>query len=245
MNVVSTTSRNASLSGDSLESLFGGHGWLSDASTDLRTRLLAEARPLEYARGERVYALGDKAGGMYGVVSGGIGLEVSVRGHPVRMGHIIRSGFWFGEGPVMGGTERVMGTVAVQDSLLIHLPQPFLQRVMQQDGELRVQLGKLSLLSTRIAIWVTCDLLIPDAPRRIAAVLLRVTGVMDGVTPSHPDGFPLNQVLIGELANASRAHVNRVLSQLSKMGFITKRYNHLRIIDPQGLARFAYREDEA
>lgn len=243
MNDLSSRRLDSTLSAHSLENLFAGRGWLAEASLDLRTRLLAEARAIEYARGARVYALGDKAGGIYGVVSGGIGIEASARGHPVRMGHVLRPGFWFGEGPVIGGGERFLGAIAVEDSLVIHLPLPTLQQLMQRDAELQVMLARLSQISVQFAIWVACDLLIPEAPRRIAAVLLRVSGVLDGDKSSPPVSFPLNQMLLGELANASRVHVSRVLGKLAQMGLIAKRYNHLEILDAKGLARFAYDED--
>jgi CRP-like cAMP-binding protein len=243
MNDAPSRKGKATLSGHSLEALFGRRGWLSEASTDLRARLLFEARPIEFARGERVYAIGDPAGGVYGVVSGGIGIEASARGHPVRMGHIVRPGFWFGEGTVLGLTERLIGAVAVEDSLVIHLQYSVLKTLTKQDSELWILLGKLSQVNNRMAIWVSCDLLIPEAPRRIAAVLLRIAGLLDGVAPTYPEAFLLNQTLIGELANVSRPHVNRVLSQLTRMGLIVKHYNKLQIVDPQGLARFAYSED--
>lgn len=243
MNDLSSGRLDLPLSARSLENLFGGRGWLSGASLDLRTRLLAEARTLEYPRGARVYALGDKAGGIYGVVSGGIGIEVSARGHPVRMGHVVRPGFWFGEGPIIGGGERFLGAIAVEDSLVIHLTLPTLKQLIQSNTEMQILLARLSQNSVQFAMWVTCDLLIPEAPRRIAAVLLRVSGALDGDNLSHTGGFPLNQTLLGELANASRVHVSRVLGRLAQMGLIKKRYNHLEILDPQGLARFAYDED--
>lgn len=243
MNHLPSGSAPFCVSAHSLEALFGRHGWLSDASLELRTCLLAQARPIEYARGARIYALGDKAGGIYGVVSGGIGIEASARGHPVRMGHVVRPGFWFGEGPVIGGAERFLGAIAVENSLVIQLPLPFLQQLMKRNGELQFLLARLSQANVQMAIWTACDLLIPDAPRRIAAVLLRISGAQDGAGPADSRGFPINQVLIGELANASRAHVNRVLGQLARMGLVAKRYNHLLILDYKGLARFAYDED--
>ena len=57
-----------------------------------------------------------------------------------------------------------------------------------------------SILATR----VISDLLIPEAPQRIAAVLLRVTGAEDGVEPTHPDGFLITQANLGEMSNVSR-----------------------------------------
>jgi CRP/FNR family transcriptional regulator, cyclic AMP receptor protein len=228
---------------DSLEAVFSHRGWLSDAPPELRTWLLSQAHAVELAKGERLFARGDSPGGIYGVISGGIGLEASARGHPLRIGHIVRRGAWFGEGPVLLGAERYLGALAVEDSVVLHLPLVVLQTAMQHEPEMQGLLGKLSQSNTIVTAWVACDLLIPEAPRRIAAVLLRVTGVLDGVTPQNNHGFPLNQALIGELANASRVHVNRVLRQLTEMGFITKHYNHLNVIDPEGLSRFAYSED--
>lgn len=226
-----------------LEPLFWESDWLASASDRLRGRLLAAARPSYFRRGERIWAQGDEAGGIHGVVWGGIGVEASIQGHLVRMGHIMRRGAWFGEDLVLSGSDRGLGFIAVENSMTVNLPLPFLVSLMQQDEELQSALALLAVMNTRIAIWTTCDLLIPSASRRIAAVLLRVTGVRDNIKPVHPNGFPLNQVMVGELANASRAHVNRVLGELTRRRLIAKRYHHLQVIDPVGLSNFAYDED--
>jgi CRP/FNR family transcriptional regulator, cyclic AMP receptor protein len=243
MNVITTTRIRAPLSGLDLEAVFGRTGWLADASPQLRQRLLAGLRPVPLARGERLFAIGDGPGGIFGVVSGGIAVEGSVGAHQVRTGHILRAGAWLGFGPVMGADRRMLGFYAIERSQVVHLPLPFLQSVMQENDELRRMLGLLSHLGSKFILWTALDLLIPEAPRRIAAVLLRVTGALEGVEPDHPHGFLLNQTMIGELANASRAHVNRVLGQLVEIGLIAKRYHYLKVLDPQGLAHFAYHED--
>ena len=232
------------ISSEALEELFCRSGWLAEASPELRARLFSSACPLRYGKGERVFARGDNPGGMYGVISGGIGLEASARGHPLRLGHVVRRSGWFGEGPALAGAQRFLGAVAVEDSLLVHLPLALLEAAIEEDPDTRILLAKHAQTNTMVTVWVACDLLIPEAPRRIAAVLLRVTGVLDGVEPEHVHGFPLNQALIGELSNASRVHVNRVLRLLAQKGLITKHYNHLQIVDPAGLAAFAYGESE-
>lgn len=225
------------------DALFGGCGWLSEASCDLRAHLRGAARSITYARNERLFAAGDPVGGIYGVVSGGIGVEASGGGHAVRMSHVVRPGFWLGHGPALGADSRTLGFVAIEESEVALLPLPLLKKIMHQDDELRSLLGNLANMAAEIGKSAVSDLLIPDAPRRISAVLLRVTGALYGVTPSHPHGFPLTQTLIGELANASRSHVNRVLAQLSDLGLITKHYNFVKVIDPEGLARFAHHEE--
>jgi hypothetical protein len=63
--------------------------------------------------------------------------------------------------------------------------------------------------------------------RRVAPGLLRITGARDGIEPDNPHGFLLNQVL--------RLH--------EQMGWISKRYKYPKVIDPEGLSRFAQKED--
>ena len=74
----------------------------------------------------------------------------------------------------------------------------------------------LAHIGSEVTHWVALDLLIPQALRRIVTVLLRIIGALDGVEPDHTRGFLLNQVL----------------GQLGQSGFISKRYNHLKVIEP-------------
>ena len=200
-------------------------------------------RRMSLARGARLFSAGAPPGGIYGVVSGGIAVEGCTAWHPPRMGHVHREGHWFGHGPALNGGNRTMGFRALEDSALLHVPLTALRREMRADSEMARLVGQMADLGTSLASWVACDLLISSAPRRVAAVLLRVTGAHEGVTPSAPDGFLLTQSEIGEMANASRLHVNRVLGQFAENGWIAKSYKHLRLLDAPALMRFAYRED--
>lgn len=226
-----------------LEAVFCQRGWLSEAEPALRDNILGLSHIVCFARGARLFAQGDRAGGLFGVISGGIGLESSSKSHPMRLGHIVRAGYWFGEGPAVGLDQRTLGAIAVEDSKVAHVPLGALQAAAQTDGPVLKLLAALTVRNTLTAIWTVNDLLIPEAPRRIAAVLLRVTAVRDGVKPSHPDGFLLNQSVLAELSSASRAHVNRVLGLFEASGWILKRYNHLQILNQEALAEFAYSED--
>ena len=117
------------------------------------------------------------------------------------------------------------------------------QQLLRVDIGIARLLGVISEVNSNIAACTARELLIPDAPRRIAAVLLRVTGAHEGVEPSDARGFLLTQHDLGEMANASRHHVNRVLGELEARGWIAKSYNHVRLLDEPALAAFAYRED--
>jgi CRP/FNR family transcriptional regulator, cyclic AMP receptor protein len=115
---------------------------------------------------------------------------------------------------------------------------------MHDDPEIVRLLGQLANTGNELAIGVVCDLLIPTAPRRIAAVLLRVTGAHEGIEPTDPAGFYLTQSDISDLANASRIYVSRVLGKFAKAGWIATSYGHIRLVDIEALTTFAYSEGE-
>jgi CRP/FNR family cyclic AMP-dependent transcriptional regulator len=49
----------------------------------------------------------------------------------------------------------------------------------------------------------------------------------------------MRQAELGELSNVSRANVNRVLGEFLKKGWISRRYQRLRVLDAPALRAFA------
>jgi CRP/FNR family transcriptional regulator, cyclic AMP receptor protein len=195
-------------------------------------------------RGDRLFSAGALPGGVYGVITGGVGAEGMTQWHSPRLGHVVRPGHWFGHGPLLHGGHRTMGFFAIEDSTLLAVSLEELRKLMQADPEVARLVGQLGNMSADLAVSAICDLLIPQAPRRIAAVLIRVTGANEGVEPSNPMGFHLTQYDISEMASVSRLYVNRVLNQFVKAGWIAKSYGHLRLLDVKALGDFAYLGDD-
>jgi CRP-like cAMP-binding protein len=217
-------------------------GWLSRQPAAFRERFLVLGRRIELARGAPAFVTGDPPGGMFGVLSGGIGVEVGGRRLPPRLGHIHRTGAWFGIAPVLAGSARKMGFHAIEESACLYVPLPQLQRLVQADPDARVRLGELANDGMVMASEAARELLIHDAARRIVAVMLRVTGASEGVQPDDPRGFLLTQHQLAEMSNASRHSAWRALRTLAARGWIEKRYNHVRLVDVAALENFAYEE---
>lgn len=222
------------------EDVFARRGWLASASDVLRERILKGGRQMPLVRGQRLFSAGAPPGGIYGVISGGVGAEGSSQWHSPRIGHVYRSGHWFGHGPVLHGGVRSMGFLAMEESIVLIVELEKIRDMMRSDPEVIRLVGQLATIGTDLATVAVCDLLIPAAPRRIAAVLLRVTGAHEGVEPTAPAGFYLTQSDISELANASRIYVSRVLGKFVKAGWIETSYGHIRLVDIEALAAFAY-----
>lgn len=224
-------------------SLFEARGWLALQPPFFRNQILAMARPLRKSRGDWVFSIGDPPGGIFGVVSGGIGIEGAGPFHALRLGHVLRAGAWFGHHPALApGGRRTQGMRAMEDTLLLHVPLAPLQAFMTEDPVAARCVGNMADGGSILAIRIISDLLIPDATKRIAAVLLRVTGAEEGIEPSHPDGFLMTQAELGEMANVSRPHVNRVLGGFAAKGWLERNYQRLRVTNVQALRTLAASE---
>ena len=227
-----------------IEAVFSARGWLAVCGVAERRRILDIGRQIFVERGQRLFAFGDGPGGIFGVVSGGLGMEACSEHHVPRLGHIMRAGNWLGHGPALRHGPRTLGCRAIEDSVLLAVPLPPITALMTSDADVTRLVGELASRNSKLLVQIACDLLIADAARRLAAVLVRETGALDGVVPGHPGGYLLTQSEVGEMANVSRHHVNRLLGRFAALGWIEKSYNRVKLLNIQALYNFAYSEKE-
>lgn len=199
---------------------------------------------MEALPGTFLYRRGDESNGLYGIVSGAIGVEGGHRRQTPLLGHVMRTGEWFGIKALLHGGPRELTYRAIEPTKLIFIPRTQLVPLMQKDPDIAVRVGQLAEIGNRLGAWIARDLLTPDATRRLAAVLYRVLGAGE-VEPDDPKGFWLTHQQLGEMANLSRHHVGRKLTSFEATGWIRCGYNRVRLLDAESLAAFAYADDEA
>ncbi len=227
-----------------LDAVFAARGWLTEHPAEFRSLLIGEAVPLAVRRGTCVFRRDDASNGLYGLVSGAIGVEGGHRHQTPLLGHVLRSGEWFGIKALLHGGPRELTYRAIEPSKLIFVPRAQLVPLMQKDPAIAVRVGQLAEIGNRLGSWIARDLLTPDAGRRLASVLFRVLGSGE-VAPDDSQGFWLTHQQLGEMANLSRHHVGRKLASFEAAGWIACGYNRVRLLDPEGLAEFAYGDEES
>jgi CRP-like cAMP-binding protein len=225
-----------------LDHIFATRGWLSRQPQAFRNRIIKMGRQLRLDRGAPVFHMGDQEGGVYGIVSGGVAVLGGTAWQLPALAHIERAGDWFGHGPVLHGGNRILTFVAAEPTVLLHVPLEPLRHQMREDADFAGRLAQMADASTAAVIWMARDLLIPNSARRLAAVLLRITA-MGEAPPTDADGYAMTQAELGEMANASRNQVNRVLGILRRAGLVAIGYNRIRLLDVEGLKAFAYAEN--
>ena len=225
-----------------LDRVFSTRGWLSRQPQPFRSRFIALGRLVTLEGGAPVFHMGDGSGGVFGIVSGGVAV---LGGSPCQrpaLAHIERAGDWFGHGPVLRGGQRTLTFVAAEATTLLQVPLECLRPKLQVDPHFAARLAQMADASTETVIRVARDLLIRDSARRLAAVLLRVTALGE-VPPVDGSGYALTQAQLGEMANISRHHVNRILGTMRRAGWIDARYNRIRLLDVAALKAFAWTDE--
>lgn len=209
-----------------------GKGWLANMADPVQTEFLSRGRLREFRAGDYAYHVGDAPGGIFGIVDGCFGV-VLTSGDETAMCHLLRPGDWFGSGPVLSPGPRILTFQAIEPSTALVVGLADLNALGARFPELYRLIGALSARNTEVtAARVIGDLLITSGRRRLAAVLLRLCGVWEGLPPAP---IPMSQQAIGQISNLSRERVNGFLREFEMAGCIELRYGSGVVTDPEVL----------
>ncbi len=210
-------------------------GWLADTPACFRDALLERCAPRRYDRGEMIYRAGDPAGGLYGLVSGSLGIVLAPEHSEPYVGTFARPGFWIGEASVLTRSRRLVGVQALRESRIAHLPLSQWDALTQAEPEAWRWFAHLISRNEQLALAVAAALMTRDSTGRLAAILLILS--THGALPA-PDGFveiEASQDDLARMANLSRSSTGRILGVLEAAGVIDNAYRRIRVIDLAGL----------
>jgi CRP-like cAMP-binding protein len=222
------------------DSILASTGWLAQQPRPLQKAILQRGQLVSFRPGEFIFHVDDTPGGMFAIVEGGIAALIPTLGGTLRLATILRSGIWFGHGPLLTGQRRTLAFRASENSLLLRLSLDDLNEVRAIIPDAARYIASVAEQSTAVAIQVIADLLIPQTDRRVAATLLRLAGAHANPTAGKMREIKLNQTELAEMANTSRHSVNRALGRFEAGGWIEVNYNVVQLRDPIALAEFAH-----
>ena len=212
-------------------------GWLAETPGLFRDAVLGRCRLRRYRRGDAIYRAGDPAGGIYGLIEGGVGVELSPDDRAPYIGTFARPGFWIGEGSVLTRGPRLIGIRATRDSVLAYLPLAQWDAIVRSDPEAWRWAALLALRSALLALAVADALMIPGAAERLAAILLVLSGQGAPGDAAAPVTIDVSQDMLARMANLSRSSTGRLLQAFEASGLIESAYRQIRVIDQGGLRR--------
>jgi CRP-like cAMP-binding protein len=212
------------------------HGWLTLTSADFRDAVFDRLTIRKFSSGEAVYRAGDGEGGLWAIIEGGVQFELPGPQLLPGLTHVSIPGFWFGEGPLIGKTDRQNNAYASEPSIFATLSLSDCRAILEEDSARWQWVALLANMNRDLAMGVAADLLLQDPRQRIIATLLRLAGWRTGkyLTPN-PGPVHLSQQQLGQIANLSRTVVSGTLRDLEQRGFIAVGYRSLEVLDGEAL----------
>ena len=219
-----------------IASFLAATGWLSFTSPEFRAAVLSRIEPRDFEKGAAVYRAGDPPGGLWALVDGAIEIESAAAGAAPHLMHFAVPGFWFGEGPLIFGVNRLVSVNASRPSTLVTLPLADCRAILDADPGAWRWIAMFSAMTTELASGVVADLLLRDPVKRTAALLLRLAGLRSKVFRSERAApIYLSQEKVGQLVNLSRNSIIPVLHEFERAGLVKISYGEIRIVDTAGL----------
>lgn len=213
-------------------------GWLRHTPMSFRNAVLERCRLERFAAGTPVYSLGDEPGGMYGVVTGALGISVAPGDHGPYTAHLAMSGAWFGEAAAFTRQPRRVGLTATRDTELLHLPLHAIDEIVRRDPGAWRFFGLVTIRQLDAAIGGSDDLMTRDHFKRFVAVLLRFANCRYA---SPRNGLPIEIDIshddLAHMANVARTTAGSILRKLEADGLLALSYRCIRILAPDALRK--------
>jgi len=221
-----------------LERLRTGY-WFQGLDPALQRLLVQHVTLRQLPLGQRLFARGDEADGLYCVVEGAIKLTGSTREGKEAILAIIETPSWFGEIAVFDELPRTHDAWAEEPTTLLHIPAATLKQLLDQYPLLWHALGVLQSHKIRLAFMALEELSLQPPASRLARRLLMMArgyGELDGMSKRE---IRIPQEQLGQMLALSRQTVNQLLRQLETQGVVSLGRGGIAILDLVQLEQIA------
>jgi CRP-like cAMP-binding protein len=201
--------------------------WFSRQPAALKTALVERGRIASFERGQWIHSEGDASGGLWGVLSGAVRLEVTVGLERDVLVNIVGPGAMAGITLAAGGGPRIATARAGEQSRVLLVPDPVLQAIGAEHPSLWRAVSELLYSQLERTAHLAAEALRLPPRARVAARLLalaredRAGGVFAAVS----------QTDLAEMTGLSRKSVNGHLRRLQGEGTVRPGYRGVHLLD--------------
>ncbi len=213
--------------------------WFRALPAELESALLDAAELRSVPAGEMVFARGDPPDGLYAVLDGAVRVSGSTEAGKEALLTLMETPAWFGEISVFDGLPRTHDAMAHTAALLLRVPQPALDALLQSEPRYWRELALLMSNKLRLLFGVMEDMALLPLPVRLAR---RLVAMAEGYGEWHDRQrrvVAVKQEQLAQMLSTSRQTVNQMLKELEAQGLVALTYGEIEIVDADGLRRAA------
>ncbi len=213
-------------------------GWLGHTPLSFRRAVLERCLREQFKAGTQVYSIGDEPGGMFGIVSGGLGVSIAPGERGPYIAHFAMPGTWFGEAAAITRQPRRVGLIATRDSELLHLPLNAIDEIVGKDPSAWRFFALVTIGFLDLAVGGIDDLMIRDHIKRFVAILLRMGDCRYfNARGEGPIEVDVNHEDLAHMANVARTTAGAILRKLEAEGHLALSYRRISILAPDTLRK--------
>ncbi|MCA8221948.1 Crp/Fnr family transcriptional regulator [Burkholderia sp. BC1] len=212
------------------------HPWFAALPPALRTQLLAAAGLRRLPAGHALFRRGDPPCGLYAVLDGSLTIgAVDAHGKEALL-TVADPVTWFGEIALFDGQPRTHDAVALDDALLLHVPQPALLAILDATPQYWRQFALLMAQKLRLSFLTVESMSVMSAAQRLAARLLMIADGYGGISAGRTH-VRLSQEKLAAMLSLTRQTTNQLLNALQADGVVRLHVGEIEIVDVDALRR--------
>ncbi len=223
------------------KALIASSEWFRELPPEVVSQLGRLARLRQLDDGTRLFAQGDEADGLYGVLRGQV--RISSQGADGRelLVNVFEPGGWFGEISMVDDLPRTHDAAAQGATDLLLIPKREFRALLEADPGLYPHFMRMLCRKLRRSFgYIESAAFLPLRGR----LAYRLAELVELHGQANPDGsvtigLHLPQDELARMVNAARPSVSRELKTLEADGLIALAYGEIRVLDAQRLAAVA------
>jgi CRP/FNR family cyclic AMP-dependent transcriptional regulator len=204
--------------------------WFRSLPVELRDYLVSHATLITLEKGQFLYRRGDRSCGLYAVLGGALAIgTVGVDGKDALLA-VLGPTAWVGEISLFDGLPRPNDVTAVSRTLLLHVPEPALQGLLDSTPRYWRDFALLMTQRLRVSFENAEAMTLLPAAQRVANRLLMIAGGYGGLNASQ-SRIRVSQDSLASMVSLSRQTTNQLLKNLESQRILSLKSGEIAILD--------------
>jgi CRP/FNR family cyclic AMP-dependent transcriptional regulator len=186
----------------------------------LLSKIAVGKRELNFRKGEKIFAQGDRADSIYFIQSGRIKITVVSAGGKEAVLAMAGPHDFFGEGALVNQSLRVSTATTLEPSTIFRIEKGTMIRSLHEQPELSEKFTALLLTRNINLEEDLCDQLFNHSEKRLARVLLKLARLRENDLAQDASIPVLSHETLAEMVGTTRSRITHFMNKFRTMGLI-------------------------
>jgi CRP/FNR family cyclic AMP-dependent transcriptional regulator len=186
----------------------------------LLSKITVGKRELNFRKGEKIFAQGDRADSIYFIQSGRIKITVVSAGGKEAVLAMAGPHDFFGEGALVNQSLRVSTATTLEPSTIFRIEKGTMIRSLHEQPELSEKFTALLLTRNINLEEDLCDQLFNHSEKRLARVLLKLARLRENDLAQDASIPMLSHETLAEMVGTTRSRITHFMNKFRTMGLI-------------------------